>query len=215
MRYPIAERFFAPQGEGVHTGVPMAFIRLVGCSVGKTICEHCDTEFLQMNRHLGGGLYSPEELAAWAEPYKHVCITGGEPLDRDLAPLLSAFRETTFHIESSGTVEWVVPILPNEGRPRFNQVWLTVSPKPGYLDHMIRIANEIKVILGGLGDGEGWPTLEDAVRWSKVHNKPVYVQPRNHRSVINVDNMREAIDAVLAHPTLRLSAQLHKYIATR
>lgn len=38
-KYPIAEIFTSPQGEGVYTGVLMTFIRFAGCSVGKKMTE--------------------------------------------------------------------------------------------------------------------------------------------------------------------------------
>jgi len=52
-RYPFAERFQAPQGEGHYTGTVFAFARLVGCSVGQKVCTHCDTEFNLMRDALG------------------------------------------------------------------------------------------------------------------------------------------------------------------
>jgi 7-carboxy-7-deazaguanine synthase len=211
VRYPLAERFFAPQGEGVYAGVPMAFVRLVGCSVGQKVCTHCDTDFSAMHENLGGGLYTPEELVAWAGDYRHVCLTGGEPLDRDLRDLVDACRETgkQVHIETSGTkaTMWLVDRLSRE-------IWVTVSPKPGWLAMMIEMADEVKVILGGLGDGPGWPTVEDAVRWAEA-GKVVYVQPRNGRHDVDRINLAEALRVVAEHPQLRLSVQLHKFIRTR
>lgn len=208
MKYPVAERFFAPQGEGLFTGTPFAFIRLVGCSVGQGTCTFCDTNFDKMYPELGGGLYTPEKLAEWAGDYHHSCISGGEPLDRDLTELIEALGSTYVHIETSGTVSppWLLALL---DRP-----WVSVSPKPGYHPDMIDRADEVKVILGGLGDGPGWPTVEDAVRWAS-EGKLVYVQPRN--SVLEIDKraMDEAVRVVSDHPTLRLSAQLHKYLRTR
>lgn len=215
MRYPVAERFKAPQGEGLYTGTPMAFIRLVGCSVGKGVCTACDTNFEEMHEQLGGGLFTPEELLEWVGDFEHICITGGEPLDRDLIPLLSASRRKLIHIESSGTVDWIPPYLPIvEGQPRFSKIWLTISPKPGWLQKMITQANEVKVIIGGLGDGPGWPTLDDAVEWANK-GKLVYLQPRNEKFTINRVHMAYAIDCCMENPNLRLSAQLHKYISTR
>lgn len=231
-RYALAERFKAPQGEGLYTGTPMAFMRTVGCSVGKQVCTHCDTEFDRMREALGGGVYAPEELATWAKPYRHVCVTGGEPLDRDLRPLLRALGETTVvHVETSGTKhpEWLDPKAqprsPGEHAVgmqlddrlswRWWTLWVTVSPKPGYLPHMVEhVADEVKVILGGLGDGPGWPTLEDAVRWADM-GKMVYVQPRNDVLAIDPIGMKWALDAVDRYPQLRLSTQLHKYTRTR
>src|SRR5678815_821218 len=114
MKYQIAEKFKSLQGEGVYAGTPMAFIRFVGCSVGKKICQHCDTVFEQTLPWQGGGEFTPEELINWAYPYKHICLTGGEPLDQDRLPLMQQewgdpdgtgykYDKRKFHIETSGT----------------------------------------------------------------------------------------------------------------
>lgn len=215
MRFPLAEKFKAPQGEGLYAGTPMAFVRLAGCSVGQTVCTACDTDFDRMRPELGGGLHWPDEIRAWMQPYRHLCITGGEPLDRNLLPLLGAFADSGVmcHIETSGTrdPQWLADIPEATAR---RALWVTVSPKPGYLGRMIARADEIKVIVGGLGDGPGWPTLDDAVRWAD-DGRLVYVQPRNLRTQVD----RAALDAVMAavdrHPQLRLSVQLHKFLETR
>ena len=219
MKYPLAERFKAPQGEGLYTGTPFAFLRTVGCSVGHKICTSCDTKFDEMYPALGGGLYTVEELVAWVGDYRHVALTGGEPLDRDLRPLITGLGRRLCHIETSGTKrpEWL-GMAYGAGRHPIGDdpvpLWICVSPKPGYRDDMIALADEIKVILGGLGDGPGWPTLENAVEWAR-QGKLVYVQPRNGVLDIDKQAMNEAIAIVDAHPTLRLSAQLHKYLRVR
>jgi organic radical activating enzyme len=212
MRYPLAERFKAPQGEGLYAGVPMAFVRLVGCSVGQDVCTSCDTQFDRMDEAKGGGLYTADAIVGWAGDYRHVCVTGGEPLDRDLRGLLAACKAAgkQVHVETSGTKPagfWLADRLPKD-------VWVTVSPKPSFLPSMIDLADEVKVILGGLGDGPGWPTLEDAVRWADA-GKLVYIQPRNHRDTVDQQAMNEAVAVTDRHPQLRLSTQLHKYIRTR
>jgi len=51
--YIVAERFKSIQGEGLYAGTPMAFIRFVGCSVGKKVCNGCDTDFETTPWHLG------------------------------------------------------------------------------------------------------------------------------------------------------------------
>ncbi len=236
-RYPVAERFIAPQGEGLFSGTTMAFIRLVGCSVGQKICTACDTDFDTMRPDLGGGLFTPDNLANWVahSNVQHVCLTGGEPLDRDLRPLLLRLTNsgTMCHVETSGTKhpEWLDPVpQPKRGNAqhavgiayenrlawRWMPLWVTVSPKPGYRTEMItEVADEVKVILGGLGDGPGWPTLEDALLWRNEGQELIYVQPRNNRLDINGSNMKEAIQVVTDHPSLRLSTQLHKWLRTR
>lgn len=216
MKYPVAEKFKAPQGEGVYTGTPMAFIRFVGCSVGKGVCTSCDTDFDKPYPELGGGIFTSEQLLGWLEPFEHVCLTGGEPLDRDLTPLIEILLSERspvkmVHVETSGTrpipTQWF-------SWASTDSVWLTVSPKPGYKETVVVLADEVKVILEGLGDGPGWPTLTDALRWAR-RGVPVYLQPRNEVKTIHHLNMVNAIDTVMENPSLRLSAQLHKYVRTR
>jgi 7-carboxy-7-deazaguanine synthase len=209
MKYPLAERFKSLQGEGLYTGTPMAFVRLVGCSVGQGVCTHCDTDFDKMYEELGGGLYTPEELVTWAQPYEIICITGGEPLDRNLKPLVDAAHElgNRVHVETSGTVEY--------DPYRHGSInWLTVSPKPGWLPTMIEQASEVKVILGGLGDGPGWPTVENALLWAEEKDY-VYVQPRNLKQHIDPRQLDDAVELVNRNPQLRLSTQFHKFLHVR
>jgi organic radical activating enzyme len=240
VKYPVAERFIAPQGEGLWTGAPMAFVRLVGCSVGKKICTACDTDFDRMLPDMGGGLYDPEEIVAFAGDHR-LCLTGGEPLDRDIRPILDAAAAAGVfvHVETSGTVRpWWLDSDMNvgaEGRHfvaycereamlgtddedvRDVPLWITVSPKPGFRDDMIDIADELKVIHGGLGDGPGWPSVEQAQEWAETlrKRKPVYLQPRNDVFHVNGPNLQAALREVVARPPLRLSVQLHKFIRTR
>lgn len=234
MKYPLAEKFKAPQGEGVRTGWPTAFMRLVGCSVGQAVCTACDTDFLRMRADLGGGLHTAQELVEWVEPYRYVCITGGEPFDRDLRDLLLVLdTQAQVQVETSGTKkpDWLDPLPQQPRKPgthavgteqpegriswRWQDLWVTVSPKPGYLPEMVEhVADEIKYIHGGLGDGPGWPTLDDALRWADM-GKVVYVQPRNHVLEPDMRALERVLALVDQHPQLRLSVQLHKFIRTR
>lgn len=229
--FPIAERFQSPQGEGLFSGQQMAFMRTVGCSVGQKVCTACDTDFSAVHKHLGGGLYSAADLLEWAKPCRHICITGGEPLDRDLRPLLFAAKAygIRVHIETSGTVspDWlmsswdgrhhVLTDLPvsEAGWVDFTPcLWITVSPKPGYRPDMIEAADEVKVIIGGLGNGLGWPTVKDALKWADK-GKLVYVQPRNERNAVDRAALDCVLELVAQHPVLRLSTQLHKFLERR
>lgn len=210
MVYQIAEKFKSVQGEGLYAGTPMAFVRFQGCSVGKRICHHCDTDFDAAMPWRGGGEFTEDELNAWSSSHKHVCCTGGEPLDVDLMPLAMkiARRGGMIHIETSGTKPapmWPIPAFGKDA------TWICVSPKPGYKQEMIEVADEIKVIVPGLGNGPGWPTLQDALRWADS-GKLVYVQPRNLKNEIDGMNLRYVQDLLVDHPNLRLSLQLHKLL---
>lgn len=232
IKYQVAEIFTSLQGEGIWTGTPMTFIRFVGCSVGKTVCHHCDTDFDRPYEWKGGGEFTIEELLAKVHA-NHICLTGGEPLTQDLLPLIEATKQHIFHIETSGTVipDWMsqmqwkpfqgtvtkrIPLGIVQGQSqKFLDlpIWLTVSPKPGFHQHMLSLADEIKIIVPGLGSGDGWPGPEVAMAYARM--KPVFLQPRNGKRDINKENLELCQELVLKHPELRLSLQAHKMLVVR
>jgi 7-carboxy-7-deazaguanine synthase len=214
MIYPVVEKFKAPQGEGLFTGTPMAFIRLQGCSVGKTVCHNCDTDFKDIYAWKGGGLFDEQALRLWVDNYRHVCITGGEPFDHDLVHLIRelAADDIKVHIETSGT-KFFPEYLESHMRLR-DKVHICVSPKPGWRERWISMADEVKVIVGGLGTGEGWPTLETAVNWTES-GITVFLQPVNKKNEPDKLTLSHALELIDAYPQLRLSVQLHKYINVR
>src|SRR5947207_15974129 len=89
MKYPVAEIFFTIQGEGHLRGFQQTFIRLAGCSVG---CPECDTDYSRRESLTAEGIaeraaaITPKMIDPWA------WITGGEPTDQALQPLLSALQ---------------------------------------------------------------------------------------------------------------------------
>lgn len=219
--YQVAEKFKSIQGEGVYAGTPMAFIRFVGCSVGKTICQHCDTDFDKQLTWRGGGTFSPNELFIWSQPdYQHICLTGGEPLNQDLSGLFAcllnwpdpdgtgyAVPPPYVHIETSGTCS-IDDRLRGIERSRY---WLCVSPKPGFREEVVQQADEVKVIAPGLGNGSGWPQLGDALRWADM-GKIVFLQPRNGKYDVDKQNLLYVQDLIRDYPQLRLSVQMHKVL---
>jgi organic radical activating enzyme len=207
MIYPVVEKFKSIQGEGLYAGTPMAFIRFVGCSVGKRICLCCDTDYERVLLWRGGGLFSESDLLSWARPYPRVCLTGGEPLDQDLFPLFVDNEHVDiFHIETSGTKPLPSFLVHVPGRS-----WITVSPKPGYIEEVVMRADEIKVLVPGLGQSLGWPSLSDALRWAEA-GKLVYLQPSNERLEVNAWNTQLVLKLIDEYPTLRISTQLHKLL---
>lgn len=97
-RYPLSPNpiFWSIQGEGHLRGFQMAFIRLGGCSVG---CPKCDTDYRVISRmdaaHIASAVDSvtPENSRD-----RWVWITGGEPTDHDLRPLIGELRARQFSI---------------------------------------------------------------------------------------------------------------------
>lgn len=195
MKYQIAEKFKSIQGEGLYAGTPMAFIRFVGCSVGKRICQHCDTMFEQMLPWQGGGEFTPQELLHWAYPYKHICLTGGEPFDQDLVPLVknNEFAEM-FHVETSGTKSH--EILNGIDPERF---WICVSPKPGFLEEVVMVADEVKVIVPGLGE------MSSALRASLTDNRllTMKLQGRTWDGPSSISDSIAEAAATIYWPTLQ------------
>lgn len=216
--YQLAERFISQQGEGIYTGTLMGFLRFTGCSVGKKICQHCDTDFENMDPWKGGGPLTLTGIQDWVTENKlrHVCFTGGEPLDQpNLEPLTEALidLETMIHVETSGTVkypDWL----------SHDRIWITMSPKPGYLVENFTPTHEFKIIVSGLGvgnlpPGTKWPTIEDALFIAENYRKPVFLQPRNKKYEVDFEALRVVQDLVRTHPQLRMSIQLHKLLKVR
>jgi hypothetical protein len=87
--YPLAAQgvFRTVQGEGVLLGVPMVFVRLAGCSVK---CGGCDTDYAAHSEWTLGRI--AEAVAAARGNAEWVWVTGGEPADHELWPLLEVAR---------------------------------------------------------------------------------------------------------------------------
>lgn len=133
MKIPLAERFHSIQGEGYWTGVPMHFIRLPGCTVGKPWSDNklipdsaptlpgvekakawqctsfsgqkfwCDTDFKKYLEEEGSTILAD----TWES---HLCLTGGEPLMHrsvvDYFRTQCQIRNIRLHIETSGTIDF-------------------------------------------------------------------------------------------------------------
>jgi len=151
MKYPVTEIFYSLQGEGHFVGYPMAFVRLAGCSVQAChIRRECDEAPWKMREMLTAAdvLARVDALAGRGI----VCITGGEPTDHDLVPLVSTLRDggQRVHLETSG-------IRPVTGIPI---EWITVSPKT--TDHLQRSGHTLKVVVRPEWSfDEAWKFAED------------------------------------------------------
>ena len=80
MKYPVVEKFYSLQGEGLFMGTPAYFIRFAGCNLR---CEWCDTKESWQTDSVP--LIEQEELVQ-AIPCERVILTGGEPTLQDLKP---------------------------------------------------------------------------------------------------------------------------------
>lgn len=201
MRYPLSPNpiFWTIQGEGHLRGFQMAFVRLAGCSVG---CAQCDTDYRVDSR---------ADEAEIVDRIRAVCpqgdrdwwvwITGGEPTDHDLRPLLAALKQAGFStaVASSGARRVIPPVD-----------WLSISPHttdPGKF--LQRYGNEIKIVdgLGGLtldAWGEAWPDDRTDFLYR-------YVQPLWRDGAECPDSLARCKEFLRTRPRWSLSRQDHKY----
>jgi len=203
MKYPIAETFFSLKGEGLHTGVPMYFIRFSECNLN---CAFCDTDFSK-KKEMSEDELTIEALESGA---KHVVLTGGEPCLQRLFPLIEALHRENFqvHMETNGSI-----LVPQ------NIDWITVSPKNLSLNfETVRGADEIKFLCGS----EGWRELIEGVlkKYEPVCRlllMPLAIGKRDgnwsrKESDFIESNLKETIDYCKAHPEFTFCIQLHKVL---
>lgn len=175
MKYPIATIFRSLQGEGHFVGYPTTFVRLAGCSVlGCSIRAECDEAPWKATASLMADeiLYQCRQLC----PSGIVCLTGGEPFDHDLRPLVDVLTEARFriHVETSGARE--VNGLPVE--------WITVSPKTP--DFAQRVGHTLKVVVR---PGMGWRDIQGIDLGTTFFHR--YLQPLTMRD--GSSNLQEVI----------------------
>lgn len=240
--YPIAETFVSPQGEGSWTGTLMLFIRFAGCTVGRPFlaaererwfqlrpteitlkpyqekcCSAlgeefaCDTNYRMTEKKSVEGL-----VALIPSGVDHVCLTGGEPLMHNLAPLVSDLLDhnVMVHIETSGTISFDLLLAALKKHWTDDDIWFTVSPKAGYRTECLSQADEIKILIGSDFD----EAREDQFRttfsgW--IYDKKVCIQPINGEHTIDRGNMDRCLDLQRKYPDLRISTQMHKIWGVR
>jgi len=105
--YGVCEMFRSIQGEGPNMGKPCTFIRFSGCNLR---CPWCDSKYAwpvdKMMLTVAQILKSPS-----VKKHKHIVLTGGEPMMRNLEPLLVelARHNHSVEIETNGTY-WSSPV---------------------------------------------------------------------------------------------------------
>lgn len=202
MKYPITEIFHSIQGEGHFVGYPMTFIRFAGCSVlGCSIRRECDEAPWKAKESLTAAeIVARVKSLRSAEGGGIVCLTGGEPTDHGIAPLVAWLRQEEYrvHIETSGA-------RPLDGIP-FD--WITVSPKT--MNYTQRSGHTLKVVVRpGWTKEEAREIIEKMDRGTNFFHR--YLQPMTMR-----DGRADVVGviALLTDPGVRngwaLSTQAHK-----
>jgi len=198
--YPLAPNgvFWTIQGEGHLRGFQMAFIRLAGCSVG---CAGCDTDY-SVHEKVSVEKIVDRVLDVMPERDRDqwVWITGGEPTDHDLRPLLSALKKLGLStaVATSGAKRLIPPVD-----------WLSVSPHStspsGFLQ---RYGNEVKII-DGL-NGLNLDHFND--EWgNEIDFMYRYVQPLSVDKKEDPASLERCLRFLRMNPRWALSRQDHHY----
>lgn len=189
MKYKVNEIFHSVQGEGVHSGRLMTFIRLSGCNVKCNIRKFCDTEYSSFE------LMDEQEILNQVK-YKDVCVTGGEPLENDLFPLFKILRENhhRVHVQTSGTID-----MDLETYALTNHV--VVSPKLPVDKLKLFRCDEIKVVYCGQ-DVESYFGYGGAVSH--------FIQPLEKNGEFNYDETIKKLNDI--SEKWRLNLQMHKIL---
>ena len=190
--YKINEIFESIQGEGYHTGEPVIFVRLAGCSMG---CEWCDTKYCQEVHYKLTALQILQHLERNFVK-KPVVISGGEPFEQDLHDLVKLLQKENYHVwvETNGAEE-----IPQD----LNGLWLTVSPKKHVLDASLRKADEIKIVISNEED------IKRAKRMRSYYEKTnFYLQPKSGKK----EATKLCVQTCMEDPRFKLSVQVHKLI---
>lgn len=97
------------QGEGVHTGQRVGFLRFAGCNL---TCVWCDTPYSwdweRFDRNEESHRMSLPDIASQIEPMnvRRLVVTGGEPmLQQNVLPELYRLTNCLLDIETNGTIK--------------------------------------------------------------------------------------------------------------
>ena len=188
--------FWSLQGEAHLRGFQMAFVRLAGCSVG---CPQCDTDYSLHERLTVDAIVARVQEVTPASRDQWVWITGGEPADRNLLPLLTGLKRAGFStaIATSGKHRVIPPCD-----------WLSVSYHGGY-PLLQKYGNEIKLV-----DGLNGMDFDDFLsQYPDEHTDFLYryVQPLWRDGAEDASSLRRCLEWLRSHPNWSLSRQDHKH----
>jgi len=178
-------------------GSQMCFVRTAGCSVG---CPSCDTDYRRQE------FATDEQIAARVDQLtpreareRWVWITGGEPTDHDLAPLIAALRARHFSIA----------LATSGHRPAAIAVdWLSVSPHDPA--KWVQTSGQEMKIVPGL-NGFSIQDFRNAHPDEETDFRYRYVQPLSIRKQEDPASLRTCLEFVKANPNWSLSRQDHHY----
>jgi 7-carboxy-7-deazaguanine synthase len=219
MIYRLNDVYTCVQGEGCQAGLAMVLVRLHGCGVGCPWCDTKETWIVNERQRVATIAEARGANAHYAEVDEHaiaryvsihhagpqwILLTGGEPADQELRPLVEAFHAYGYKvaIETSGTARGLLD-APID--------WVCVSPKvamPGGRDVLPEVmaqADEVKMVIGKDADLARFDALVQ--RSTLKQSAQLCLQPVSQSTSATA----LCIDTVQARGW-RLSIQMHKYL---
>ena len=203
--YSVRDIFWTIQGEGINAGRAAMFVRFAGCNMwngtapgrehGQGACSQwCDTAFTNGTRYDASQLVITMNniygnMVSRQNGPRLCVISGGEPCLQIDEHLIATMQACGWEVavETNGTIASPALQLANH---------VCVSPKLGG-DLKLYIASELKVVLPGVGpgDGVGWThemlhELGGAGVWGRK-----YVQPQDML-------LSPAVEDTVLHPSL-------------
>ncbi len=201
MIYRVNEIYSGLEGEGHNPGVPTVRVRLQGCTQACKLRKVCDQQEALPNE--GGLELSLDDVVARVlacdeglpYPYPWVSISGGEPLEQIIEPLIWELqaRGKRVRVETSGLPRRLegpvdyIRVSPKEARPeRTRQDW----------------GLELSVVYTGAEH------LPDWERWGNFAMRTLQPMWRPDGS----SNLAEVLHLCQTRPIWQASIQVHKYL---
>jgi 7-carboxy-7-deazaguanine synthase len=230
----IAETFYSIKGEGPLTGRPMFFVRLAGCPLGRVqlaskavpkvlncrgnkamICTnfdgqkfYCDTEYHSTRSMDINELYSIIRIHYLNNNrFNYLVITGGEPFVESNHKFLLRLEEKIvrdfqdplkLYFETSGTQ----PVPPFRYKDR---IFISCSPKEGYLYETLNQADEIRLTIG--------PKTR-ITHFIDYYSENPYIRlsPLSIGKDLDPKSLQRCLDILKEYPNWTLNVQLHKLL---
>ena len=212
----IVEIFNSIQGEGTHSGLPCAFVRLAACNLR---CGYCDTPYSFGKGEERTTASILDEVDGFH--VQHVCITGGEPmLQADAAiELMTGFiaRGYTVLLETNGTIPLgnvpteVVKVMDVKTPDGLNMKPDDARFLRTHLDYTnldaLTKSDEVKFVITSRSDYE----------WSRDFTRRYALEDRCNQVLFSpswpqIDPSLLVQWIMEDHLPVRLNLQLHKYI---
>ncbi len=186
----IVDIFYSIQGEGSFSGSACVFIRVHGCNLD---CHFCDEDLHKGEYENFTYKQILQKISSYAS--KQVVITGGEPSLYDINGFIDALHSESYYVavETNG---YMLEHIKSAD-------WITYSPKDWNSLH-VEGFSEYKFIIDKSSSIQKIVTIKS--------DKPIYIQPQNHKEKVNIANTEFCVELVKKYPHLKLSVQLHKYL---